>query len=732
MLLKSVVVFVCLFLVTNSVSQAEVRAVLVGVSDYTESSEIPDLQGPKNDVILMRDILAKRGADDVTILAHGVENAGEPTRQAILDALSEVSLRAGPDDLVYIHLSGHGTRQPDEGNDETDGLDEVFLPADTGKVQGETNRIQNALTDDEIGKSVQAIRLTGADVWLVMDSCHSGSGLRATSQVSAVRNVDPQALGVDLSRVSASGPSTLNETSLETKEGMGRYIAFYATKSNDVAREVRVDPGADGEKSDWYGLFTSALAAQLDGAQSPTYRQVFQSVLSRLNRGAGFGAAVIQTPIWEGDLIDEPVLGGTHSGGVRRYLLNGDELDAGLVHGLPVGTLMALVGDVTDPPEAVLGYAQIEEAEARRAFLRPVSGNCQPESNHLCAREGELPEEAKAAQLELHPRDRTIVFSPVLHWQDGAELTEDVATSNLVSQAMNDAAEIVGVTIGRSANNYQVQIALKTGSLWFAADTKLGSEPVGLEFKLGGEDEEKRLQAYFVRILKAELFAQTLENLDEGNAFLNPSPVDIEAEYFSTNLSDLTKPGTALDVRKECRRALAKARPGSFAILEDGTDLKQCDLLQFSAKGAREGQRDVNRIHIDAQYCINVAYELVEGTSEPRRIGGPMVMCSDCPGANAYSAGRERLYFLVSELHDNKEALNLTGLVENCSAYSDGAANNRSAEASDLQSTLAKLGEQGATRGNMSSGFGLSDVWSQSLRWRILPRKEAFARSDSE
>ncbi len=732
MSLKSILFCVLLFFFSLATAQAEVKALLVGVSDYASGTGIPDLRGPKNDVTLMRDLLSKRGVSDITVLAHDMDGVKAPTRQAILDALQNLIDRSSAGDLVYFHLSGHGTRQPDLDGDETDGLDEVFLPADAGKAPEGHNQIQNALTDDDIRQSILSIRRKGADVWFVMDSCHSGSGSRFTSQFSAVRNVDPETLGLNLQAVAPTNIEQTASPSVETEDGMGRFIAFYATKSDDVAREVQLSQEANGDSNQWYGLFTSVLASQLEGAQSPTYRQVFQAVLSKLNRGAGFGAAAMQTPIWEGDLIDEPVLGGKPSSGVQRYLLDRDELDAGLVHGLPVGTLVALVADVTDPPDAVIGYAQIEEAEARRSYLRPVSASCRPQSDRLCAREGNIPEEARAAQLELQPRDRTIAFSPVIDWQDGSDRAAEERDVKLVRDALESAAETVGVTVSRSDANYDVQIALKETSLWFAPDTKIGNEPVGLEFRLGAADERASLEAYFVRIIKAELFAQTLENLEPGNPFLNPSPVEIDSKYYSTSLSDLTRPGEALDIRKECRRALAKAKPNRFVDLQDGEDLKQCDMVQFSAKGIQEGQRDVNRIHIDAHYCINVAYELVEGTAQSRQLGRPMVMCSDCPGTNAYSAGRERLYFLISELNDNAEALNLTGLVENCTGRSETSENSRAADAGELRSTLEKLGDRGPTRGNMGSGFGLANIWSESMSWRVFPRSEAFARAAND
>ena len=54
-----------------------------------------------------------------------------------------MAARATAGDPVYIHLSGHGTRQGDPEGDETDGLDEVFLPADTGRRQRDRQRYRH-------------------------------------------------------------------------------------------------------------------------------------------------------------------------------------------------------------------------------------------------------------------------------------------------------------------------------------------------------------------------------------------------------------------------------------------------------------------------------------------------------------------------------------------------------------------------------------------------------------
>ncbi|MCP4663261.1 MAG: caspase family protein, partial [bacterium] len=111
---------------------AERHALLVGVSEYPNAPELR-LTGPGNDVALIREVLQAKGfsAAKIRTLADGVPGAKLPTRQAILDELARLATRVSRGDIVYLHFSGHGSRQPnqDEGNDdwEADGLDEIFL-----------------------------------------------------------------------------------------------------------------------------------------------------------------------------------------------------------------------------------------------------------------------------------------------------------------------------------------------------------------------------------------------------------------------------------------------------------------------------------------------------------------------------------------------------------------------------------------------------------------------------
>ena len=99
-------------------------------------------------------------------------------RQAVIDL--EKNLQSG--DFVYLHFSGHGSQAPAlKPDQELDGLDELFLPADTGAWNKSVGTVENALVDDEIGSLIDRLRKKGATVWAVFDSCHSGTVTRAVS-----------------------------------------------------------------------------------------------------------------------------------------------------------------------------------------------------------------------------------------------------------------------------------------------------------------------------------------------------------------------------------------------------------------------------------------------------------------------------------------------------------------------------------------------------------------------
>ncbi len=708
------VLILCLGLAAPERTEAETRALLIGVSDYDDASGIADLRGPANDVQLLAEALRGRGIDRIAILADGVEGAERPTRAAILDRFAALAAEARAGDFIYIHLSGHGTRQPDRNGDETDGLDEVFLPADTARAEPGAGAIPNALVDDEIGEALAAIRARGADVWMVLDSCHSGSGTRAALPGTAARFVEPGVLGIDAT------PSAVAEAAGDAPGAAdlpGGFLAFYSAQSTELAREVNFAEAEGGEA--WYGLFTAKLAARLQQDAPISFRQLFQSVLSDMAGSDLPGVARLQTPLWEGDLIDAAVFGGRATAGLRRFAVTGDSIAAGRLHGLTEGTLLELVTDAADPPEMVIGLAQVEEVDAAEAFLRPVAAECQPRAEALCPREGSLPAAARFAQIAAQPADLTVAFAPPRELKTGAALPEDHPLVHALAEAARQAAESSGFGLTVSAADFDVDVAHDAGTLWFGLSAQSGNAPAGAAWTPGGGTD---LAALLTRIAKAERLARVLQDLSGQNTMLNRNPVTVEAELVAPPVEALAEPGSGVSPRRECRAAWRDAGSLTPMRLEPGAQLKQCDGLRFSAQGAPGGSWDVNRIHIDAQFCVHAAYERITDDRAARELGPAMTICSDCPGG--YSAGAERLFILVSEARDNAEALNLEGLVETC-----GAGPTRSAVATGAaRAFLEDLTARARTRGAFGAALG-GGLWVDGWTWQVLPRTEAFRRA---
>ncbi len=691
---------------------AETRAVLVGVSDYDDASGITDLRGPANDVRLLLNVLRQRDVSDITILADGVTDSVVPTRTAILNALDQLVERTSKDDFIYIHLSGHGSRQVDTSGDETDGLDEVFLPADTAKASSGNASIPNAIIDDEIGAYVAQLRSKGANVWLVIDACHAGSGIRSSDPRIAARFVDPETLGIPVTSGVQSGETVFDS---DYDEGGGGYLAFYAARSYELAHEVNM--AAEGEAAAWYGLFTSKLAVRLQSSQASSFRQVFQGVLSDVNGSTVPGAARIQTPSWEGTLIDAVVFGGAATEGVRRFAVEGDAIEAGLLHGVPEGTLVGLVADAAAPPDQVIGFAQTEEASATQSFLRPVTSDCVPLSDEPCALSGSLPSGAKFAQVMARPLDRETTLA-VPTDLDGDPLPEDhparVALSEAVAAVNADGAHAVVL----SKSEFAVDVIWDGTSLWFGQSVLQGQTPVGLKWTPNTTD----LSDLMVRIARAEVLAAMLTAVGQGRSILSPNPIDVISRYSPVDVNDLASLNAPEPARRECTRAYRNFNADDARALEPRAQLKQCDQLEFSAIGQKPGYWDVNRVYIDSQFCVTTHHERIEGMSAPRQLGPAMTLCSDCPGG--VSTGAERLFMITTEGRENVESLNLVGLLENC----DARGGTRSAASEVAISFLERLARRPDTRG-VIGGFGISNVWVEPFSWQVLPRREVFLRA---
>ncbi len=123
-----IVLSMCMFApgIVQGVGQV---AILVGINQYAEDSQIPPLRAAASDAQNLSRILSQNGYECQTIVD---ENA---TKEQLTDAFIQIEQetgQAGELDVFLFYFSGRGTRIPDDIQaDETeDGFDECLLPSD--------------------------------------------------------------------------------------------------------------------------------------------------------------------------------------------------------------------------------------------------------------------------------------------------------------------------------------------------------------------------------------------------------------------------------------------------------------------------------------------------------------------------------------------------------------------------------------------------------------------------
>lgn len=161
-------------------------ALLVGINDYPNSERFKNrnLQGCLNDVELQRNLLIYRfgfNPNDIKTLTNQ-----EATRENILMSFEKHLIeQAKPGDVVVFHFSGHGSRVADPYGVSLDGLNSTFVPANDSSLA------EQGIVNDIMGRTLFllmfALKQKTENVTVVLDSCHSGGGIRGNIRVRAVR-----------------------------------------------------------------------------------------------------------------------------------------------------------------------------------------------------------------------------------------------------------------------------------------------------------------------------------------------------------------------------------------------------------------------------------------------------------------------------------------------------------------------------------------------------------------
>jgi hypothetical protein len=366
-------------------------ALLVGVSEYPRLKD-KNLEGPPNDVELMRRVLEsdpfKMNSSNIIALAGWPREAERrPTRANIEKAFQRLAARVGKGDQVLVLMAGHGSQQPaneEPGDPEPDGMDEIFLPADAAGWNGSTGRVENAIVDDDVRRWIGDLRNKGAFVWIVFDSCQSGTMVRgAPESIERDRQVRPEdlipAAVLDQARKRANAEGRSRGSGgdaplLGLTESAPGVAALYAAQMDETTPEKRL-PDSNGPV---HGLFTYTLVDILTRSSgSLTYRELAERILERYRSMGRLGP----TPTFEGSGLDREVFGQRVFPDRPQMLLGGRsgpgwELRAGDIHGVTKNSILEVFPQAGTPgAERSLGYVKVVSAKATSAVVEPVEYN---------------------------------------------------------------------------------------------------------------------------------------------------------------------------------------------------------------------------------------------------------------------------------------------------------------------------------------------------------------------
>jgi hypothetical protein len=656
---------------------AEKYALLVGVSNYPNLEAHLQLEGPSFDVVLMKQLLREfRFTDKNTYVLVDVEHLATrladieeliyiltdiqapelqnqiqaltqvknnlvaltqdkanklPTRQNILAALQRLTRHAKKNDFVFLYFSGHGSQQPAPATiqktpkpqktpHEPDGLDELFLPRDIGHWNDEIGAVTNAIVDDEFNHYLTALRNKGAFVWLVFDSCHSGTMTRGVQKKTIrERRVSPHALGVPSQALTASqsrgvssprpSDTTAEKTPLnplfqslerppfaKKRSGVsdskrnGGYVAFYAAQTSETTPEMSLPTGNLEQRS--HGLFTYTLAKILAQHHGLTYREAAELILQH------YAAQNYHhpTPLFEGTHLDAPIFGAQARQRIPQWPIKRQldqlKIPAGQLHRLASGSLFAILANAAATNEAVLGYAQITQTAIWESHLKTVAYQNKP-----ALKPKDIPSGAYARLIKPNislslrialPPQLAVGTSPELETQARQVLNEIIAAKQ------NFGVDLTWVSADKEADLY---LLLKNNQLWLLPPTteliETGPHKTH-SIRLNTADLREKLETSFQAIANVLNLLRLYHQMPQGRL---TQSIQINASVTHANEQ---KPFEANKIPQ----------------LLDG------DLLTVQIKNHSDSAVDVTILYIDSDYGITAMYPYEEGENNRIEPGG--------------------------------------------------------------------------------------------------------------
>ena len=147
-------------------SKSNKNALLVGINYKNSPNE---LYGCINDTNNIKTILQNKFAFKKFLFLTDDTNK-KPTKQNIIAEFTNLLVNSVSGDTLFFLYSGHGTCTIDLNGDELDGQDELIVPIDA-------TSIQSCILDDELNEIIQTNIKPGVKLFVLFDSCFSGTVL---------------------------------------------------------------------------------------------------------------------------------------------------------------------------------------------------------------------------------------------------------------------------------------------------------------------------------------------------------------------------------------------------------------------------------------------------------------------------------------------------------------------------------------------------------------------------
>ncbi len=261
------------------------RALVIGLGEQQDKAW-GKINGDK-DVPIVLEMLKDAGFESITTLTNR-----QATKTGMVGALKQMAASSLTGDVVYVHYSGHGQQMTDVHNDETDGLDECWIPYDACRKASATYHGEKHLTDDELNVYLNAIRRkigVSGKLLVVIDACHSGDGTRGdddevTRGVEDTLTLDNQNVRGIYEMFEAAMSFFMEDNDAEmvhnpkAKPLAERWITISACRSDQVNIEM---------KSPAVGKLTYALWTELKNGEKVDNGELMRRIRKFVNRNTG-------------------------------------------------------------------------------------------------------------------------------------------------------------------------------------------------------------------------------------------------------------------------------------------------------------------------------------------------------------------------------------------------------------------------------------------------------------